>query len=297
MMYPSVTSLFCDVDDFCIEFEPEYNQNLIASGIKKRIKPSAMTLSEIMTIIILFHCSDYRTFKMFYTGFIMEYYGKAFPKLVSYNRFIELKASALIPLCCYLNLKKGKITGLSFVDSTSIKVCNNRRIHSHKVFKTFAKRGKNSMGWFYGFKLHLIINDQGELLAFKLTPGNVDDRKPVPEMASDLFGKLIGDKGYISQKLFDELFGNGVQLITKIRKNMKNILMPIVDKILLRKRALIETVNDQLKNISQIEHTRHRSVYNFMVNIVAGLIAYTWQPKKPSLNLSQISDELLPIIV
>ena len=296
MTYPPILSLFCEIDDFCIAFEPIYNQSLIASGMKKRIKPSAMSLSEIMTIIILFHCSNYRTFKKFYTGFLTEYHGNAFPDLVSYNRFIELKASALIPLCHYLNLKKGKATGISFVDSTSIKVCNNRRIPSHKVFKTLAKRGKNSMGWFYGFKLHLIINDQGELLAFKLTPGNVDDRKPVPEMATDIFGKLFGDKGYISQPLFDQLLKNGVQLITKIRKNMKNILMPVVDKILLRKRALIETVNDQLKNISQIEHTRHRSVFNFMVNIVAGLIAYTWQPKKPSLNLSPVSDELLPIV-
>ena len=197
-MYPSATSLFCDVDDFCKEFEPDYNQSLITSGMIKRIRKSQMSLSEVMTIIILFHCSNYRTFKHFYTGFIKEYYGRAFPDLVSYNRFIELKASALIPLCCYLNLKKGKITGISFVDSTSVKVCDNRRIHSHKVFKQYAKRGKNSMGWFYGFKLHLIINDQGELLAFKLTPGNVDDRKPVPEMATDLSGKLFGDCGYIS---------------------------------------------------------------------------------------------------
>jgi len=149
MMYPSVTSLFCDVDDFNIESKSEYNQNFIALGIKKCIKPSAMSLSEIMTIIILFHCSNYRTFKMFYTGFISEYHGKAFPDLVSYNRFIELKASALIPLCCYLNLKKGKVTGISFVYSTSVKVCDNRRIHSHKVFKQYAKLGKNSMGWFY----------------------------------------------------------------------------------------------------------------------------------------------------
>ncbi len=297
MNYPSVTSLFCEIDDFSIESEPKYNQNLIALGMKKRIRQSTMSLSEIMTIIVLFHCSDYRTFKKFYIGFIKKYHGEAFPDLVSYNRFIELKASALIPLCCYLNLKKGKATGISFVDSTPIKVCNNRRIHSHKVFKKLAERGKNSMGWFYGFKLHIIINDQGELLAFKLTPGNVDDRKPIPDMAADIFGKLFGDKGYISQPLFDQLLKNGVQLVTKIRKNMKNVLMPVVDKILLRKRALIETVNDQLKNISLIEHTRHRSVINFMVNIVAGLIAYTRQPKKPSLNLSLVSGELQPIVV
>jgi len=166
MTYPPITSLFCDVDDFSNEFEPMYNQSLIALGMKKRNKPSKMSLSEIMTIIVLFHSSDYRTFKKFYTGFIKEYHGKAFPDLVSYNRFIELKGSALIPLCSYLNLKKGKVTGIAFVDSTSIKVCDNRRIHSHKVFKSLAKRGKNSTGWFYGFKPHLIINDQGELSAF-----------------------------------------------------------------------------------------------------------------------------------
>ena len=151
MTYPPITSLFCDVDDFCIEFEPWHNQRLIALGMKKRIRPSRMSLSEIMTIIVLFHCSDYRTFKKFYNGFIKEYHGKAFPDPVSYNRFIELKGTALIPLCHYLNLKKGKPTGITFVDSTSVKVCDNRRIHSHKVFKSLAKRGENSMGWFYGF--------------------------------------------------------------------------------------------------------------------------------------------------
>ena len=130
--------------------------------------------------------------------------------------------------------------------------------------KTLLKRGKNSIGWFFGFKLHLIINDRGELLAFKLTPGNTDDRVPVPEMTRGIWGKLFGDKGYISQPLFDLLFGQNLQLITKIKKNMKNKLMSLTDKILLRKRAIIETVNDQLKNISQLEHTRHRSITGFM---------------------------------
>jgi transposase len=176
-------------------------------------------------------------------------------------------------------------------------VCHNRRIFRHKVFDGLAARGKNSMGWFYGFKLHLIVNDQGELITFFLTPGNVDDRKPVPHMAKKLWGKLFADKGYISQPLFDQLFEQGVQLITPIRKNMKNRLMPLIDKILLRKRAIIETINDQLKNISQVAHTRHRSVNNFLVNLVAGLIAYTHQPKKPSLNLSREDSALLPTLI
>jgi hypothetical protein len=175
-------------------------------------------------------------------------------------------------------------------------VCHNRRIHSNRVFKELAKRGKNSIGWFFGFKPHIIINDQGELLAFKLTPANPDDRTPVPEMTRGIWGKLFGDKGYISQPLFELLFEQGLQLITKIKKNMKNKLMPMTDKILLRKRALIETVNDQLKNISQIEHTRHRSLTGFMLNLLGGLVAYTYQDKKPSLNLNTTTNRMLPVV-
>lgn len=141
------------------------------------------------------------------------------------------------------------------------------------------------MGWFFGFKLHLVINDRGELLAVQLTPGNTDDREPVPGLTRELVGKLFGDKGYLSAELFASLWDRGLQLVTHIRRNMKNTLMPLVDKILLRKRSLIETVNDQLKNIAQIEHTRHRSPTNFLVNLIAGLIAYTYQTKKPSLRL------------
>ena len=150
------------------------------------------------------------------------------------------------------------------------------------------------MGWHYGFKLHLIINDRGELLAFKLTPGNTDDRQPVPDLPKDLLGKLFGDRGYISQELFEQLYERGLQLITRHKKNMKQKLVKIIDKILLRKRSLIETVNDQLKNISQIEHSRHRSVWNFLVNLLAGLIAYTYLPKKPSLDLEPKGLPALP---
>ncbi len=145
--------------------------------------------------------------------------------------------------------------------------------------------------------MHLIINHEGELLALKLTLANVDDRVPVPEMIQTLFGKLFGDKGSISQPLFELLFERGVQLITKLKKNMQNKLLPLMDKLLTRKRALIETLNDQLKNISQIEPTRHRSVFNFMVNLIAGLIAYTYQDKKPSLNLRANPSDQLPILV
>jgi hypothetical protein len=150
--------------------------------------------------------------------------------------------------------------------------------------------------WFYGFKLHLIINDQGELLAFYLPPGNVDDRKPVPKLA-DLFGKLFGDRGYVSQELQELLREEGVELITRVKKNMKNRLMSMFDYLMLRKRALIETVNDQLKNICQIEHTRHRSIANFCVNVESSLIAYTFKEKLASLNIWVKDLEQLPVLL
>ncbi|MEH2175132.1 MAG: IS982 family transposase [Nostoc sp.] len=245
-----------------------------------------------MTIAIAFHGSGYKTFKEFYTLHVLQSWRGAFPNLVSYTRFVELMPSlrdaarrCLMLLCCFLHTITGEITGISFIDSTPINVCHNCRAHAHKVFKGLVKWGKNSVGWHNGSKLHLIINDQGELLAFKLTPANVDDRKPVPEMTQDLIGKLFGDRGYVSQKLFEELYERGLELITKSKKNMKNRLVKLIDKILLRKRAVIESVNDHLKNMCQIEHSRHRSVFNFLVNLMAGLAAYTYLPKKPSIDI------------
>ena len=192
---------------------------------------------------------------------------------------------ALMQLYCFLQTRRGQITGISFIGATPIEVSHPFRAKSYRVFEGGVGWSKNAMGWHYGFKLHLIINDKGELLAFKLTPGNVDDRKPVPEMAKDLFGKLFGDRGYISQGLFEKLYNQGIELITTHKKNMKPRLVKMMDKVLLRKRALIETINDPLKNICQIEHSSHRSFWNFLVNVLAGLTAYTYLPKKPSLDL------------
>jgi len=292
-----IITLFCNVDDFNLEFEPEFIKNLLEDGTKKRIRKSKLNLSEVMTIIIWFHMSGYRTFKDYYIKEVLTHLQWAFHDLVSYNRFVELMPQALLPLCYYLRTRKGICSGISFIDSTPITVCHNRRIRSNRVFSGIAKRGKNSVDWFYGFKLHLIVNDQGELLAFHLTTGNVDDRKPVPRMAKGIFGKLFGDRGYISQELFRLLFTDGIQLVTKLRKDMKNKLMPLFDKLMLRKRAIIETINDQLKNISQIEHSRHRSPVNFLVNVISALIAYSHREKKPSLNIRSSELSGLPAIV
>jgi len=296
-MNTDIIALFCDVDDFCLAFEPEYNKRQLEDGTRKRIRKSKLCLSEVMTIIIWFHISGYRTFKDYYMKHVCKHLRSEFPDLVSYNRFVELMSDALFPLCCYLYTRKGNCSGVSFIDSMPIAVCHNRRIPSNKVFAHIAQRGKNSVDWFYGFKTHLIFNDQGEFLAFRFTPGNTDDREPVPDMVKDIFGKLFGDKGYISQNLFDLLFAQDVQLVTKIKRNMKNKLMPLFDKLMLRKRAIVETIHDQLKNISQIQHTRHRSVANFLVNVIAALIAYTHKEKKPSLNIRANDLAGLPAII
>jgi hypothetical protein len=292
----SLLELFCHVDDFCQRFEPQWRQRLVQDGVLKRCRRSQLSTSEIMTLVIHFHQSRFRDFKTYYTQHVMKHLRREFPKLVGYTRLVELMGRALAPLAAYFCHCKGRCREVSFVDSTPLAVCHNRRIPRHKVFDGLAARGKTSMGWFYGFKLHLAVNDQGELLAFQLTPSNIDDRQPVPQLARDLFGNLFADKGYISQALFDTLFEHGVELITSVRRNMKNRLLPLTDKLLLRKRAIIETINDQLKNISQIEHTRHRSPLNFLVNLMAGLIAYCHQPKKPSLHLMPQQAHALTLI-
>jgi Transposase DDE domain len=205
---------------------------------------------------------------------------------LSYTRFVELMPRYFVPLAIYLHTQRRPCTGISFIDSTSLAVCHAARISHHRVFRVDARRGKTSVGWFYGFKLHLVVNDRGELLAFCLTPGNTDDRRPVSRLVHRLFGKLVGDKGYISAPLAEQLFlEQGLRLITKLRKNMRNMLLPLADKLLLRKRALIETIIDQLKNVCQIEHSRHRSPFNFLVHLLVGLAASCHQPKKPSLGL------------
>jgi hypothetical protein len=286
------TELYCSIDDFWKSFKQEWEKHLIDTGKSKRGPESEMTIPEMMTIVILFHQSNYRTFKHFYLN-MFNFLKKDFPKMISYSRFVYLMKNVFIPLFAYLLQLRGELTGIAFIDSTSIKVCHNKRISRNKVFKGLAKRGKTTSGWFYGFKLHLVINDKGEILAFQLTPGNVSDVSMLEKITKNILGKIFGDKGYISSEVGKSLLKRGLELITSMRANMKQKLMLLSDKFFLRKRSIIETVNDQLKNISQIEHTRHRSAGNFLVNILAGIAAYCHQPKKPCLKLNKMEQKLL----
>ncbi|WP_270776576.1 IS982 family transposase [Phocaeicola vulgatus] len=256
-MFPEskVTEIYCMADDFCKEFTLQQEKYMI-KDIKTmhRNKPNRMSDAEIMVILILFHSGGFRCFKHYYKEYVCKHLKHLFPRQVSYNRFVELEKEVLLPMTIFIKkVLLGTCTGISFVDSTPLCVCRNQRILIHKTFEGLAERGRCgrcSMGWFFGFKLHLIINDKGEILNFMFTPGNVDDREP---------------------------------------------LMSIADKILLRKRALIETVNDELKNIAQIEHSRHRSFSNFIANSLSAIAAYCFFEKKPAIDVKFVNDGQLAI--
>lgn len=285
----SLTELFCLIDDFCRRFEPAWRQRQLTSGARKRRRHSALSLSELMTLVVLFHQLRFRQFKRFYLDYACRHLRAAFPTLPSYHRCVELLPRCAAPLAALFEALKGSCDGISLVDATPLAVCDNRRITRHRVFQASAARGKTSMGWFYGFNLHTIINSQGELIRLKLTPGNVDDRKAFLNLGKGLFGQLFADKGYIGQRLTQHLAEQDIQLITTLRKNMKPVPRTDFEKALLRRRCLIETVFDELKNLCQIEHTRHRSVGNFLVNLMAGIVAYCVSDHKPTLKLRRVN--------
>lgn len=293
--YDKITELFCIVDEFCLEYDKIVDKSLLGNSPKR---PPIMTKSEIITITVLFHLAGFRTFKHFYLYYVQKHMQKEFPKTVSYNRFTELMQANLMPMTLFLKTCCiGKCTGISFIDSTPIRVCKNKRIYRNKVFKGIANTGKSTMGWFYGFKLHIVINDKGEILTFTITQASEDDRAPLKQerFLDKIFGKLFADKGYIGKNLANLLFIDGIQLITQVRNNMKNCLMSLSDKILLRKRSVIETVNDELKNICQVEHSRHRSFGNFLSNLIAGLIAYSFLPKKTQIKFQNANSNQITL--
>ena len=256
-----VTELFCIIDEFCKHFDAENAGNLLEdnSGTKRGRRQASLSDSEIMTILLYFHFGTFRNFKHYYLFFIKGTMKSYFPKAVSYNRFVELESRVFFQLMFFLNLGAfGRCTGITFVDSTMIPVCHNLRRYANKVFKGIATDGKGTMGWCHGFKLHLACNDRGEIIAFVLTGANVSDKDPnvFKVLAKRLYGKLFADKGYISQKLF-------------------------YDRMMLRKRYIIETINDMQKNTAQIVHLRHRSVNNFVMNLISALGAYCFFDNKP----------------
>lgn len=292
-----IIELFCLVDDFTYRFQEMCSEKRIEYSRKKlRKKAFRTSLSEVLTILLLFHRSNYRTFKHFYLNHIKTALKYLFPNLVGYSRFVQLTSEAFFPMFCFIQEHQGSCEGILFIDSTVLTVCHVKRASSHRVFKDQAKWGKTTIGWFFGFKLHLVINHHAEIVAFRLTNGNIDDRKPIPEMTKGMKGKAFADRGYISEKLSNDLMKNGIHLFTKVKKNMKNKLMALVDKLMLKKRAIIESVNNLLKSSCQIEHHRHRSRWNFLSNLMAGIAVYCLNPCKPRLFFSNKEIEAVELL-
>ena len=296
----NIITLFCEIDDFFLAYEKwmatqcRFPKEIPSEtrGRRRNLHPS-----EVMTLLIAFHESGYRTLKHFYQRHVCVYWRGEFPHLVSYSRFVQLQEEVLTLLTLYLSAHLGTCSGISFVDSTRLRVCDNKRISSHRVFAAAAERSKTSMGWFYGFKLHLLINEQGEILDVELTPGNTDDRRPLPKFAEGLHGSLYADRGYISKDLREMLRAQGVNLVYKVRKNMDPLDLSVSDEVLLKKRMLIESVIKILKTQTQLEHTRHRSYVNFQVNVISALIAYQLLENKPSLKFIDVQQSNdLPIL-
>lgn len=283
-MLENLTELYCSIDDFILSSKKSNHLNITYR--KRRGVASRLSLSEVLTIVVAYHSSGFKCFKAFYF-YLLEQRKSDFPNLVSYNRFLELKPMIIMPLIGYLYSRFGEATEANFVDSTKIQVCKNKRISNNKVFKNIAEIGKSTMGWFFGFKLHIVVNQNGELLNVVITRGNTDDRTPVHKLFKNFTGKVYADKGYVSKELFKTLYQKGVKLITGLKKNMKNQLQSVEEKLMLRKRSIIETINDVLKNCCDCEHSRHRSPANFCVNLIAGLVSYTHREKLPEIKLSK----------
>lgn len=280
--------IFCEIDDFCKEFVKQFHKNFLTSGNNLRKRNFRLTLSEIVTISIYYHHSGYKTFKDYYEKQVIIHMKNDFKELVSYNRFLELRVAAMIPIIAFIQLNSmNKCTGITFIDSFSLNVSHPKRISSHKTFKGLAERGKTSVGWFYGFKLHLVTTQFGEVISFYITPGNVSDNNEsvIIKLTKKLFGKIFGDKGYLLNKnFFQKLYSDGKEFVTKIRKNMKNCFMHLYDKLMLRKRGLIESVGAVLKGSLSLEHARHRSITGFFVHVVSTIAAYIFKPNKPSIS-------------
>jgi hypothetical protein len=277
-----LVEIFIECDDFC----QKLHSHLLANDLHLE-QVGTMAESEMMSIVIFYHHSGFKCFKYYYECIILGRLRSYFPAALSYSRFVNLMKKSQLSLftflaCCRL----AWATEGNFIDATKLVVCHNKRIKDHKVFKAFAKRGKSSTGWFFGFKLHAVINQYGQLVIFNFTKGNVADNNPdlLQNITKRLNGFLFGDAGYITS-LKQKFSQRGLELITKLRGNMKPIDLTPLQKHYLRHRGLIEPVFNLMKNHCDIDHSRHRSPQNFLINLWSGLIAYSFLDTFPTMPM------------
>ena len=287
-MLERLVETFCAVDDFCKAFLPHWEAHLIRNGTTPRGPAPGLCVSEIITILLMLHGSGSKYLKSFYNGVVGEVLRRYFPKMPCYERFVTLQPNVLVPLLGFLLSRRGQRTGIYYIDSTALAVCHNRRIGRHKTFAGLAARGKTSMGWFFGFKLHLVFNHLNEIVAVKLTPGNVYDGTPVEQLTRHLTGKLFGDKGYLGKKRAAALLKRGLVLLTKVRKNMKALPLTLTDKLLLNARHMVETIIGHIKAFSSLNLPKHRAPINAFLHLLAALTAYQLNPLKPAASFSPL---------
>lgn len=281
IMLDRLVEVFCEVDDFCKVFQDASESHRIGNGQGPRGPDPGLADAEIITLLLVLHSSGFKYLKNFYNSPLGETLRRYFPGMPCYERFIALQQRAFLPLLAFLVSKLGKKTGVYYIDSTALPVCHNRRIGRHKTFAGLAARGKTSMGWFFGFKLHLVFNDLNEIVTLKLTPGNVADTAPVPALTKDLLGKLFGDKGYLGKKLAEELLRRGLALFTRVRKNMKSLPVSVIDRVLLNGRHMAETIIGSIKGRSSLHLPKHRLPGNGFLHIMAAMVAYQLDPIQP----------------
>jgi len=281
-MLERLVETFCEVDDFCKAFVPRWEAYLLGSGSAPRGPEPGLSVSEIITILLVLHGAQFKYLKSFYQGVMGDVLRQYFPGMPCYERFVTIQKSVLMPLICFLFSRMGQRTAIYYIDSTALPVCHNRRIGRHKTFAGLAARGKTSMGWCFGFKLHLVFNHLNEIVAVKLTPGNVHDGAPVEQLTQTLTGKLFGDKGYLGKKRAAALLKRGLALMTKVRKNMKALPLTPTDKLLLNARNMAETIIGHIKAFSSLNFPKHRAPINAFLHLLAALTAYQLNPIKPT---------------
>jgi len=290
-----LTEIFFELDEFCLEYQDYFSHYQLRASFRPgaiRGRKPELCLSEVMAIVVYYPLTYYQNFKRYYTEHVLKDLTGEFPNLVSYGRMTELIKGCLHPLLLYLTWKarRNHCTGISYVDSAKLIACHPKRAHQHKVMKGLAEWGKTSVGWFYGIKYHLVISHLGEILNFAVTSGSTSDNnlEVLKSLTENISGKLFGDKGYLINKKKRETIERGgeLKLITKVRKNMKKPILAADDSCWLNKRGVVESAINIQKEILGIEHTRHRSPWNALTHLVAGLVAYDFRERKPSTSIS-----------
>ncbi|MBV8453662.1 MAG: IS982 family transposase [Deltaproteobacteria bacterium] len=284
-MLDRLTEVFCEVDDFCQAFDAQWKVHLLGSGAAPRGPKPGLAVSEIITLLLVLHSAGFKYLKNFYQGFAMPMLRPGFPAMPCYEQFVTIQKRAFVPLLFFLLSRMGKTTGIYYIDSTSLPVCDNHRLYRHKTFAGLARRGKTSRGWFFGFKLHLVFNHLNQIVACKLTPGHLHDTQPVPQLTKHLLGKLFADKCYLGKQLAHALLGRGLTLFTRIRKNMKALPRALPDKLLLKARNMAETIIGTIKQFSSLNLPKHRLPLNAFLHLLATITADQINPIKPKFKL------------